>query len=254
MHQRNLEGQILKATDKHWEDWGKHAPYFGVVTDEKFRNPDKAALDAFFDSGRAHVDSVLRTIRGFYPQFAPTRSLDFGCGTGRLVVALSQLSSVVGVDVSPSMLREARLNVDARGTGSNVELAISDDNLTKVTGDFDLIHSVIVMQHIPVARGMRIARGLLSRLRPNGVAALHFTYGRTATPARKAAAWLRSRVMPLHYAINIATGQTGAPMQMNAYDISELFAMFQAYGCTIHNVELSDHGGTLGAMFFLQRQ
>jgi SAM-dependent methyltransferase len=243
----------LKSTDKHWEDWGKNAPYYGVVTDEKFRNPDSAALDAFFASGSEHIDSVLKTIRGFLPQFAPSRSLDFGCGTGRLVVALSKLSPVVGVDISPSMISEARKNADSRGVGTNADFVLSDDGLTKVTGDFDLIHSSIVLQHIPVVRGMRIAHQLLARLRPNGVAALHFTYGRTASPARKVASWVRSRVMPIHYAINIATGQSGAPMQMNAYDIGALFALFQDHACVIHNVELTDHGGTQGAMFFLRR-
>jgi SAM-dependent methyltransferase len=243
----------MNTTDKHWEEWGRTAPYFGVATDQMFRHPDAKALDEFFRSGETHVQSVFKNIEVFAPRFRPTRSLDFGCGTGRLLVSFSKVSAVTGVDVSPSMLNEARKNCDARGAGANVELVQSDDDLRRVSGDFDLIHSHIVFQHIPVARGMHLADLLLKRLRPGGVAVLHFTYGRNVGTARKVAAWLRARVPLLHYVGNRLKGQSGPPMQMNTYNLARLLELFRQHRSTVRTVELTDHGGTLGAVFFVQR-
>ena len=244
----------MDRTDQDWEEWGKTAPYYGVATDDKFRDPDAAALDDFFRTGEDHIAGVMAEIEGFAPGFVPSRALDFGCGTGRLLVPLSRMSPCVGIDVSPSMLVEARKNVDARGIGNRVELGRSDDRLSQVSGEFDLIHCYIVFQHIPVARGILIAGRLLGSLRAGGVAVLHFTYARNASWARKAWASARARVPALHAAANLLTGRSGAPMQMNCYDLPALLALFDGHACRIRSVSLSDHLGTLGAVFYLQRR
>ncbi len=244
----------MDRTDEHWEHWGKHAPYFGVDTDERFRHPDAAALDDFFASGESHILQVVSAIRAFAPEFEPTRALDFGCGTGRLLVSLSRLAPVVGVDVSPSMLAEARKSVDLRGVGSRVDLVQSDDRLERVSGTFDLVHSFIVFQHIPTPRGMAIASRLLEMLRPGGVAALHFTHTRKASWLRRMWANARVRFSWLHALANLATGRTGAPMQMNCYSLPELLVLFASRGCSIRTVVPTDHLGTVGAMFYLRRE
>jgi ubiquinone/menaquinone biosynthesis C-methylase UbiE len=49
--------------------------------------------------------------RHINPEFAPRKILDFGCGVGRSPVAFAAMAEeVVGLDVSPAMLREARAN------------------------------------------------------------------------------------------------------------------------------------------------
>jgi ubiquinone/menaquinone biosynthesis C-methylase UbiE len=51
---------------------------------------------------------LLRTIHSLFPTTAP-RYLDFACGTGRITEVVAPLTSeALGVDVSPSMLDEAR--------------------------------------------------------------------------------------------------------------------------------------------------
>jgi 2-polyprenyl-3-methyl-5-hydroxy-6-metoxy-1,4-benzoquinol methylase len=123
------------STDAAWEEWGRRDPYFGVITDPKFR---MSAMDAvikkeFFDSGESDVHYVMTLIKKFIdPGFAPKRVLDFGCGVGRTLVPLAKLAEqVVGIDVSRSMLQEARKNCDARQL-RNVSLLESDDDLTTV--------------------------------------------------------------------------------------------------------------------------
>src|ERR1700719_4895750 len=170
------------STDIAWEEWGRRDPYFGVITDPKFRSAglNENAKREFFESGESHVHGVLATIRKHIdPGFAPRTALDFGCGVGRLLMPFAKISQeVVGLDVSPSMLREAQRNCDEQGL-QNVRLFRSDDALSTLTGPFDLIHSCIVFQHIPVERGRALFEKLLQHLRSGGVGAIHLTYSKT---------------------------------------------------------------------------
>ena len=70
----------------------------------------------FFESGTSDVAFVLEHV---HPR-EMNKALDFGCGVGRLSLALaSKFGNVVGVDVSQSMLKEARRNAALINT-SNV--------------------------------------------------------------------------------------------------------------------------------------
>ncbi|EGJ09960.1 type 11 methyltransferase [Rubrivivax benzoatilyticus JA2 = ATCC BAA-35] len=180
------------STDIEWEKWGARDPYFSVLTDPRFRvNAMTAqAREDFFALGRMHVDHVLHVIRCHLDgAFAPTRTLDFGCGVGRLVMPFARLGGeVVGVDISPSMLAEARRNCDQAGL-SNVVLLPSDDALSAVAGDFDLVHSCIVLQHIEIPRGLVIFEQLVRRVRPGGMGGdpHHLRLGRPCGDAGRAA-------------------------------------------------------------------
>src|SRR5258708_1245707 len=97
-----------------WENLGQNDPYFAVSTFDDFRRGrlDDAAKEKFFQSGREHVGWLWSEIeRGFGISFSPGRSLDYGCGVGRVLIPLAEKSrSVVGVDISQAMLEEARKN------------------------------------------------------------------------------------------------------------------------------------------------
>lgn len=63
-----------------------------------------------FDAYMAHVERehLLRIVPALFPAAKP-RYLDFACGTGRITQSLAPLAAeTVGVDISPSMLEEAR--------------------------------------------------------------------------------------------------------------------------------------------------
>jgi tRNA/tmRNA/rRNA uracil-C5-methylase (TrmA/RlmC/RlmD family) len=104
------------STDIAWEEWGRRDPYFGVITNPKFRRSElnDHSKREFFESGQSHAHGVLTTIRRFIdPGFAPRTVLDFGCGVGRLLIPFAKVADeVVGLDVSPSMLKEARRNCE----------------------------------------------------------------------------------------------------------------------------------------------
>ena len=85
-----LKGRIVgllrgRDPDKEWEKFGEKEPYYGVLTQDRFRKEklDKEQLVDFFKSGQEHVDYILHMIRTWIqPDFSPTRVLDFGCGVG----------------------------------------------------------------------------------------------------------------------------------------------------------------------------
>src|SRR5260370_33552589 len=143
---------LAGKSDEAWEDYGKNDPYFGVLTWEGYKNNKltKEAQKEFFATGERYIDSVVKTIQEhFNPAFRPVRALDFGCGVGRLALPLARLcDSVVGVDVSESLLATAAQNCKEPGL-TNVTVVKSDDALSGVTGTVDFFPSFLLFHHIP---------------------------------------------------------------------------------------------------------
>lgn len=274
------------STDAEWEKWGRQDPYFGVITQEKFRNArlDEAARVEFFESGVWHVEEVWSICRRHIdPQFAPDSVLDFGCGVGRLLLPLaSRVREVVGVDVADSMLIEARRNCDKAGQ-HQVQLLKSDDGLTAVTRTFDLVHSTIVLQHIAPERGLQIIERLLGCIAPGGVGAIHVTYAKMAhaetlgvpgavnagadqdgaplvspVPRRRGLLAALSAGSPAQAASTAvdATEEVGTDpeMQMNSYHLNRVFFILQCAGVARVHTEFTDHGGELGVFLFFRRE
>ena len=259
-----MNHDALRSTDLAWEEWGRRDPYFGVITNAKFRLSELTAeaRREFFASGDVHVNYVVYVIRRHIDaDFGPQRVLDFGCGVGRTLLRFAALAEqVVGMDVSPSMLEEARRNCEHYKCG-NVQLLLSDDALSALEGEFDLIHSCIVFQHIPVARGRALFSRLLGFLRPGGVGALQLTYAKTRfadshgiAPPEAAAPEVTppSAFEPALAAT--ATDVTQDPeMQMNSYPMSEIMFLLQSSGVRHLHAEFTDHGGELGVFLFFQK-
>lgn len=242
------------STDTAWEEWGKRDPYYGVITDPKFRRSqlDSAVLGEFFESGRNHVDYVMQAIhRDIDPTFAPKAVLDFGCGVGRTLPAFAGIAeNVVGVDVSQSMLEEAARNCHEQKL-TNVHLIRCDDSLAAIGGTYDLIHSFIVFQHIPRARGRVIFTRLLQYLGPTGIGAIHFTYSKSHFSATNGlppqSPSFLAPVAPL------ASPCVDPEMQMNPYNMNEILFILQSAGIKRVRAEYTDHGGELGIFLFFQR-
>lgn len=246
---------MLKNTDKAWEMWGSKEPYFAVITYPKFRinNLNSEALHDFFSSGEQHINHVLNVVREqLNSNFSPKKAIDFGCGTGRLVIPLAKIcNEVVGIDVSQSMLKETKKNCDAQSL-YNVKFIKSDDELSQLLGSYDFIHSFIVFQHIPVNRGEKIISNLINHLSPLGVGVFHLTYNRNTSRLHKAVHWFRRNIPLFHNLINVVQGKNfSEPMiQMNQYNLNRIFHIFQENG--IKNVfsEFTCHGSVHEGMIF----
>ena len=245
--------------DAQWEQWGSRDPYFGVLSADRYRADrlDARAREEFFASGEAHVSSCFEIIRRhFAPSFAPARTLDFGCGVGRLVIPLARrCAEVVGVDVSTTMMAEARRNCEALEL-RNVTFVQSDDDLSRLQGTFDFIHTFIVLQHIPVRRGERLVSRLLDHLAPGGFAMIHFTIGSTGSPVRRWLHRLSWSVPGARGLVNVLRGRrSGDPvMLMDYYDPRRIFALLHAHGCDQAYIRRTLHGDAIGLMVFTEQR
>jgi len=253
------------STDKDWELWGQLNPYYGVLADDCFKkeNLSKDSLKLFFESGENHVKHVLEICkRKLDPQFSPDRIVDFGCGTGRLVIPFAKIGKeVVGVDVSPSMIEEAKKNCKAEGL-ENVNFLISDDALTKLKGEFDLIHSTIVMQHIPVERGEKIFFKLFQHIKKNGFGAIQLTYARSKysntfgeKPKERVQNIVKHQVKLFLSKLGLIEmpKSVGPGMQMNSYPLNRVLFFLQSQGVKELYTEFTDHGGELGVMLYFKK-
>ncbi|AGX88348.1 class I SAM-dependent methyltransferase [Candidatus Symbiobacter mobilis] len=260
------------GTDSEWEQWGQRDPYYGVITHPKFRrdNFDETARSEFFESGQCHVQHILATCRQQIDStFKPSRILDFGCGVGRLLIAFSaQAVQVVGLDVSDSMLSEARRNCEEIGV-RNVVLIKSDDDLTLLEGTFDMIHSTIVFQHIQPQRGLRLFARLLGYLAPSGIGTIQITYAKAMYAPNLGAApstasltvsnvWSNLSSTLKRFIINdllsgFSYSRKDPEMQMNVYNLNQLMFIMQEIGIKRCYTEFTDHGGELGVFLYFQR-
>ena len=248
------------GTDRDWEKWGSDDPYYGVLSTEKYRaqNISEQDIEDFFESGKHHVDMVFETIlRVFETDLSPERTLDFGCGVGRLIVPFACKSyNVVGIDTSPSMLAEAQRNC-SRFNVNNCKFVLSDDRLSKVDGRFDLVHSALVLQHIPSRRGLRIVRELLGRVDPGGFAALQFLYRCNVPTILRAIVKLRYIFPPANYARNLYRRRPAfePPMQLHDYDLSRILHCMSQLGFRdIHILLESQADGQYGSSFVFARR
>jgi ubiquinone/menaquinone biosynthesis C-methylase UbiE len=199
----------------------------------------------FFQTGTQHVELLFATVRQrLDAHFAPRSVLDFGCGVGRMLLPLAErCERAVGVDVSETMLAEAREHCGRRGL-SNVRLVRSDGDDLSSLGTFDLVHSFIVLQHISPARGEAILRELVGVLNPGGVGVLHFAYARKLRPW-----WLRDVIGAMR---TRALRLFGPIVEMYPYDLNRVFTTLHDGGVARLHVELTDHH-YYGALLFFQR-
>ncbi|MFL5954449.1 MAG: class I SAM-dependent methyltransferase [Gaiellaceae bacterium] len=237
----------MGRSDRVWRQLGRTDPYSAII------NHDSQA--GFFESGERHVEEVLQLVDRLSPAFRPSSVLDFGCGVGRLVIPFAgRFDEVVGVDVSEAMLEEARRNAGAQGC-SNVDFA-TDLALLGHRRTFDLVHSYIVLQHIPERRGLAILAQLVDLIGPGGVGAIHVQYARDASRLRACGHWLRLR-MPFGRTIgNLAQGLPArSPLvEMHTYDAGDVLRLLQTKGCREALLSFtSDTGGFLGLMIVFAR-
>ena len=156
--------RAFKTAARNWEAFGESDPFFGVLSDPtKFGG--RWDPDEFFSSGRAHVAKLLRTLSDAGATFEPGTCLDFGCGPGRLTVPLSaSFERTIGVDVARPMIEAARRFKPA---SAHCEFVVNrHPDLRLFDSDtFDVVHSCLVLQHVPpdvalgyIAEFFRVAR------------------------------------------------------------------------------------------------
>jgi SAM-dependent methyltransferase len=239
-----------RNTDADWRHLGETDPYYAVVTLDRFRadQMDEDRVAEFYDTGRRDISAALHWIATRNQGFRALRALDFGCGVGRLALAMAgHAAEVMGVDIAPEMLTSARAIAAARNV-ANVRFvdALPDE------ARFDWINSFIVLQHIPPVRGMAIIADLLGRLDIGGFCSLQVTLfreRRRASRTADAGAYWFYDGERLAMLVEQDRDPLGT-MQMYDYDLNRVLALMTEHRVEPFALQMTDHGGNHGAWLF----
>jgi SAM-dependent methyltransferase len=247
-----------RDTDSDWRKIGAEQPFWGVLSGERYRreNLTDASLLEFYRTGHDDIGQVVDRAARFLGDWpAPRRALDFGCGVGRLAFAMTRhAGEVVGYDVSPEMLGEARAQAQVQAQASG-DAAPSFTDRWPEPGDgpgFDWINSYIVFQHIPPDRGLRLLGDLLALLAPEGLVSLHFTFHRAPhlPPPPPPPAPLRRLARRL---LGRPTEPPPGSVAMYDYDLGAVFEALTSAGIEETAVFHTDHDGHHGAQIVGRR-
>ena len=101
---------------------------------------------------------------------AGMRVLDVGCGVGRWSRLLAARGAeVTGVDLSPTMIAQARQRAAAEGVADRCRFQVQDLSNLDVGGQFNLVLGVTVLQHILDPGALRAAlMAMAAHLAPGG--------------------------------------------------------------------------------------
>ena len=125
-------------------------------------------LDEFLATGRTDVAESVAWLDTLGLPTRWQRALDFGCGVGRLSQALAgHATEVVGVDISHPMLEQAR-RIDRTGGACTFVHNDTPDLSQFPGGHFDLVYSILVLQHLPRPAIDAYLAEFLRVLRPGG--------------------------------------------------------------------------------------
>jgi SAM-dependent methyltransferase len=153
-------------SDREWDSLARLDPLWAICSRDDARN-GQWDLDAFFESGEDEIAAVFS-----HREARPARfetALDFGCGAGRIVRALStRYERCCGVDSSAEMIRLAReFNRDLENCVFEHK---SYPLLAQIRSDsIDFLYSSFVLQHLASEReALDYVREFARIVRPGG--------------------------------------------------------------------------------------
>ncbi|WP_423142104.1 class I SAM-dependent methyltransferase [Parablastomonas sp. CN1-191] len=131
------------------------------------------------------------------PDGSPMRVLDIGCGWGGFALYLNKHygCEVLGVALAPDQIAFCKERAKAAGVSDQVRFALMD--YRDVTGTFDRISSVGLLEHVGTPQYPDFYRHTLKLLKPDGVMISHCC-GRTGPPGMTDA-WTRKYIFPGGY-------------------------------------------------------
>jgi SAM-dependent methyltransferase len=159
----------LKHLKNAWEQLAREDPLWAILAAEDTRG-GKWQLDEFFANGATEAGHALEVLPVMGRQsLSFERALDFGCGVGRMTQAYcDHAQEIVGIDISAPMIEKARA-YNRHGTRCKYVLHQRDNLRPFADEHFDLVHSVLVLQHMAPRYARNYLREFMRVLRPGGV-------------------------------------------------------------------------------------
>lgn len=157
----------LATIQASWDQAACQDAMWNIITDPRYVNGGWDPQE-FYNHGQREINAAMRHLVALgLPERGP-RALDFGCGIGRLTMALAfYFDRVDGVDISSEMINRAREGVGRQchyhhNTGPNLALFPART--------FDFVYSMIVLQHMPQDLQEGYVREFFRVLTPGGIA------------------------------------------------------------------------------------
>lgn len=224
---------MIAATARFWDEIGASAPYFSVLTNPEYLQPEaRLDLDGFFSTGASDTEALLVTLarHGRHPAEFPIL-VELGCGVGRASIHLARhFAQVIGCDISLPHLRLARQAAEREGH-RNLHFRQATAGDLMPAQEHHLWFSRIVLQHNPPPVIHHILDLAFARLAPGGMAVFQVpTYS-------------------LDYRFSITDyleGRIGEGMEMHVLPQAAILALAEAHGCRLLELLEDDAAGRDG--------
>lgn len=229
--------ELFERVRDQWRRLGETDPYWSVLTNEKFRlsQIDKNRRE-FELSGRHAVELFDRAVLRSGVSVPRGTLVELGCGVGRVTRFLApKAEQVIALDVSEGNLRICGTYIETAGV-SNVEarLVSRPDDLENLPY-YDILFTVIVLQHNPPPIMKYMLEVLLSKIKRGGVAYFQLP---TSTPG---------------YAFDCVTylASNVEVLDMHVLPMPEVLAIIRRAGMELQEVVMDTWTGMYGSHTFL---
>lgn len=153
----------LRRLQRHWNKFAQRNARWAVLTEKRDWTSEE-----FFETGRAEISRVMKSLDSLGVDVPRGKALDFGCGPGRITTALADhFHEVDGVDIAPSMIELAKRHNRHEDRVTYHLNASHGLNLFE-DGTFDFIYSALVLQHMAPRYSKGYLREFLRVLKPGG--------------------------------------------------------------------------------------
>lgn len=158
----------LEETRRNW-DQCREDPLWAILGFPDRKN-NRWKVDEFFETGRQEVDDLMCRLSDLHIEVARNRSLDFGCGVGRLTQALCRFfDRIDGIDIAESMIQRAD---EFNRFRDRCMYRLNTAGDLRLLGDatFDLVDTRAVLQHMEPRYSLKYIGEFVRVLKPGGVA------------------------------------------------------------------------------------
>jgi ubiquinone/menaquinone biosynthesis C-methylase UbiE len=223
----------------NWNVLAKLDPLWTILSDPK-KKFGKWEPAEFFATGKLEAERVLAMCDSNNVKISYGSLLDFGCGVGRMTRGFSGFfQSCTGIDVSENMVNLARnYNSDRSQCGF---VASQGPILPFESESFDVVFTVLVLQHLPSKKAILAYIGEFIRIvKGGGVVIFQLPIEvpiRRRIQLRRRVWWLLSSVgIPKPWLFKVGL----APIQINGVSRQEVEEFIAKHGARMQAVERYD--------------